>query len=132
MRYLLWPAIILRRVHRLLPASFARSCFDCKRDCLTDCQNNYRHLCQLQAGGYVSLMGVLIGCRGSLLCLCGLSHQLGHELGCQVVSMRPAIQAILHLLIYHQVSRYHAGIGLAGGLVLGWLVAPVLRVFEPD
>ena len=110
----------------------ARGCFDCHYNCLSDCHYNFWHHCQLRAGVYVSLMGVLIGCRGGWLSLCQSGHQLGHQSGCQAVSMRPAIQAILRLLIYHQASRYHAGFGSAGGLVLGWLVAPALRVFEPD
>ena len=73
-------------------------------------------------------MHYLTGYRGDLLGLC----QLGDRLGYQAASMRPAIQAISHLSIYHQVPRYHAGFGSTWILVLGWLVAPVLRVFEPD
>ena len=75
-----------------------------------------------------SLMRVLTGCRGGWLCFCQLVHQSGY----QAASMRPAIQAISHLSIYHQVPRYHAGLGSVGVPVLGSLVELVLRVFESN
>ena len=69
----------------------------------------------ITAGVYVSLMHDLAGCRGGLLGMC----QLGDRLGYQAALMQPAIQVISHFSIYHQVPRYHVGLGSAGGLVLG-------------
>ena len=62
-----------------------------------------------------SLMRVLSGCRGGWLCLC----QQGHQSAYQAALMRPAIQPISHLSIYHQVPRYHVGFGSAGVPVSG-------------
>ncbi|GIR33212.1 MAG: hypothetical protein CM15mP46_2070 [Alphaproteobacteria bacterium] len=104
-------------------ASFARWVVSIANDCYPIA---ITALCQLQAGVYVSLMGVLIGCRGGWLCLCQLGHQRaakspnaarnsGDFTSFNFIIKCPDIMLVCS----------------AGGWFLA-MVAPVLRVFEPD
>ena len=121
MRYMLYPLLFCHeRPTFAWTVPSAHYCFD----------GNYGlwgH-CRLKAGVDVSLMHDLTAFLGRLFSLC----QPGDRLGYQAVLMRPAIQAISHLSIYHQVPKYYAGFGSTWVSVSGWLVELALRVFEPN
>ena len=63
MRYLLWPAIILPWLNPLLPASFARAGVSIANvTAYPIAILTFGYFYRLQAGVYVSLMVVLVGC----------------------------------------------------------------------